>query len=336
MKKIFVSIIVMSLIMPDMIYAQGSGDVAAVITKIEGKLKISTKNSDTWLFAKEGDFLYEGDKLKTDVKSMASITFVNGIEVKLNNSTDFTIEPTEISDRGKGNTVNLSVGQMWSRVLKKGTQFNIETPAATVAIRGTTSKVKVKKLKKSKKFITEVTLLEGTLFLKNEFGKLKMKEGTTASATMGSAPQQEGSIDTTDEKWEDTIIDNPKIVLTLAQKDAVLGFPVRLNIKAIGPDAGTMDVSPAVKLTSSNQNAVFSVSKKGKRSKTLTVNLKNGEENIFVRSMGGGSCVITAYAAGYDPGVARLYTFQPSKKNLKMKIRTKDGKAKELELKFRR
>ena len=123
MKKIVLGLLIMILMAPFFIGAEESGDVAAVVTKIKGKLGIASGQSDKWLYAKEGDFLYEGDRLKTDGQSLATITFVNGIEVKLNKNTKFDINVTEISDRGKGNAVKLSVGQAWSRILKEGTQL---------------------------------------------------------------------------------------------------------------------------------------------------------------------------------------------------------------------
>lgn len=333
MKKIVSSLIVVMLIMPGYTRAGQVGDVAAVITQIKGKLQVSKSGSTIWSYAREGDFLYEGDSLKTNAQGMAALTFVNGIEVKLNKNTVFDISVSKLSDRGKGNTVKLSAGQAWSRVLKEGTQFDVETPAATVAIRGTTCDIKVRKKR------IHVFLLEGTLFIENEYGRIKLQPGTRSTVNAGSAPGDPQVIPESErETWQQTMADNAALSVRIEKPDAVIGYPVRCQVAAINT-GGRVDTSAKgrIHIASSNNGVAFSKSRKGKdRAKTLDIILKKGKGEFWAFPVTDGSTVITARADGFDPGMGRLYVFQPSKKNLEIDLETPDGQRKTIKLKLRR
>ncbi|MBD3272364.1 MAG: hypothetical protein GF384_07510 [Elusimicrobia bacterium] len=313
-------------------HAQQSSDVAAVITRIQGKLQVAKKSSSEWLFGREGDFLYEGDRLKTNNQSLASITFVNGIEVKVNNNTEFIIQPSDISDRGKGNTVKLSVGQAWSRILKEGTKFDVETPAATVAIRGSEGDIKVRR-----NGHTRFILYHGKAFVENQFGKVDMRPGTKTSIAVGSAPEEPQAVpDTESETWQETSTmgAKPKLAIAVEKPDAVVGYPVRFRITAINENGSVLTTADtAIRITSSNGGLAFSEHAKGKdRHTAMTIKLKRGKAALWAFALQDGSSVITAHANGYDPGMGRLYTFQPSKKNLELQF----DNGKKLKLKFRR
>lgn len=334
MRRICIAIAFFSIMLPQVIYGQESGDIAAVVTKIEGKLRVATKGSDQWLYAQAGDFLYEGDRLKTDARSLATITFVNGIEVKLNKNTVFAINVTEISDRGKGNAVKLSVGQVWSRILKAGTQFDIETPAATVAIRGSEGDTRVRKNGR-----TRFILYYGRAYVENEFGKVIMKPGTKTSIAIGAAPAEPQTIGDADrEEWQERISSKPRLKLEIEKPDVVVGYPVRLKVFAIDAQGNIdRDVRKKVRITTSNEGAAFSTLRSGKdRKKVITVTLTRGTEDLWIYPLKAGSTVITAQADGLDTGMGRLFAFQPSKKNLELELETEDGKRKTLKLKFRR
>ncbi len=333
-KRAAAGVLIVALIMPAGIRTAEKGDIAAVVTAVKGKLQVSVQGSDQWLFSREGDFLYEGDRLKTDQKSMASITFVNGIEVKLNKSTVFNIEPTEISDRGKGNTVNLKVGQAWIRILKEGTEFDVKTPAATVAIRGSEGDTRVRKNGR-----TRFVLYYGKAYVENEYGRVEMRPGSGTSIGVGSAPEEPVPVSETEqETWQDTMASRPYLRLELEKSDVTVGYPVRFKIIAIDSD-GRADGSArgAVKVASSNGAVSFSTSRKGKdRAPAVTVPLKRGKAILWAFPVNDGSCVITAHADDYEPGMGRLFAFQPAKKNLELELETQDGQRKTIKLKLRR
>lgn len=314
-------------------FSQQSSDIAAVVTKIKGTLMAVSPGSEKWLSIKEGEFLNEGDKLKTGSQDMATITFVNGIEVKLNKQSVFTINVTEISNRGKGNVVSLSVGQAWCRILKEGTQFDIETPAATVAIRGSAGDTRVRKNGR-----TDFILYFGKAYVENEYGKVTMKPGSKTTISVGSAPEEPQIISESDEEdWQEGIT-SAYLQLELEKQDAVVGYPVRVTVHALD-DEGNVNTSAQskVRIISNNKTVAFSKSKSGKdRSKILDIKLSRGNGSFWAFPLERGSMVIIAKASGYSMATGRLFAFQPSKKSLEMEIEDNNGKKKKIKLKFRR
>ncbi len=207
LKNMFIFILAFVLLMPSFnaVVAEGKTSVAAIITEIVGTLYVMPFIDDKWRVAEKGMFLYEGDKLKTDAKSKAAITFVNGIEVKLNDSTEITIEVSE-DMRGIGNEIDLLLGEIWSRVIKEGTQFEVQTPQAVAAVRGTEFDIDV-----GGNGVTMVMVYKGTVEVANDFGTVNVKENSKTIVQSNEAPQPPITIDESDKKdWHLTEFEEGK------------------------------------------------------------------------------------------------------------------------------
>ncbi|MBI1979131.1 MAG: FecR domain-containing protein, partial [Elusimicrobia bacterium] len=125
--------------------------VAAIVTSISGTFLVKPSGQKDFLAASVGQFLYEGDVGKTLQNSMAAITFVSGVQVKINANTEFTINLKELGKMDEEVTVN--EGQVFSKVLRKGSQFGVRTELALAAVRGTEFDVKVSPPIKTKRKI---------------------------------------------------------------------------------------------------------------------------------------------------------------------------------------
>jgi len=81
--------------------------------------------------------LYEGDVLKTQAASQALIEFSNGIQVALNENTEFTILSRWEKTQGFTRILRLKQGEVWVDTQGGPKPLEIETPVATAAVKGT-------------------------------------------------------------------------------------------------------------------------------------------------------------------------------------------------------
>ena len=97
------------------VWAEEKTNVAAVVTSVSGTLLVLPYKTEKWVEATKGMFLYEGDQLKTGANSKAAITFANGIELKINENSTFTIQITE--EKEMKNAIDLFIGEIFSKIM---------------------------------------------------------------------------------------------------------------------------------------------------------------------------------------------------------------------------
>ncbi|MBI4386087.1 MAG: FecR domain-containing protein [Elusimicrobia bacterium] len=154
--------------------------VAAVITFVKGKVVVVRPGGGEPVRAKKGEFLNEGDIVRTGPKEKAAVAFMEGAEVRINENTEF-----EVSRQGgpkKERKVFLPKGQVWTRLLHHNAEFAIRTTAAVAAVRGTEADVEMSNL-------MTVKVYEGTVDLMNKAGSTALTAGQMSQAGgQGSAP----------------------------------------------------------------------------------------------------------------------------------------------------
>lgn len=189
---------------PSAFAAPGKQNVAAIVISFSGKFSVKPSGSTKFEPAKKGQFLYEGDTVKTEKNSLASITFANGVQIKINASTEFVINMKQLGSADEGSELNMKKGQIWSKVMRKGTKFGVRTPVALAAVRGTEFDVE---LSPSGGFMA-LQCYEGVVNVENEFGSQEVKENEKTSVSGGSAPnppQPLTSEDKDKKDWTDKI-----------------------------------------------------------------------------------------------------------------------------------
>src|SRR5258708_35016165 len=72
-------------------FAAGKEKTAAIIISFRGDLTVKRRSALRYARAKKGDFLYEGDTVKSGKNTVAAITLVTGIQIKINANTEFVI-----------------------------------------------------------------------------------------------------------------------------------------------------------------------------------------------------------------------------------------------------
>jgi len=111
-----------------------------ILSITEGDVFIMEAGTDSWVEAKAGMSLEDGDIVKTGDDSSAEITFFDGSVVELQPGTEVEVVSLEVSDTGSTTiTFEQTVGATISRVVNiidPASRYEVETPAGVVAVRG--------------------------------------------------------------------------------------------------------------------------------------------------------------------------------------------------------
>jgi uncharacterized repeat protein (TIGR01451 family) len=118
-----------------------------ILSIVGGEVMVKKAGTDTWQPATVAMTLQPGDTIKTGDYSGAEITFFEGSTVEMEASTEITVAELSIGDDGS-TTIHLIqlLGRTISRVRRlagAGSSFEITTPAAVAAVRGSTMYVTV-------------------------------------------------------------------------------------------------------------------------------------------------------------------------------------------------
>ena len=124
--------------------------------------------------------LYEGDRVKTGTGSQALLEFTNGIQVALNENTNFLILSRWENDKGFTRILRLLTGEVWVKTMGGPKPLEIETPVATAAVKETEFDIKVQPDGQ-----TTLTVVEGIVEFGTAFGTCPIRTSTISYGNRG-------------------------------------------------------------------------------------------------------------------------------------------------------
>jgi hypothetical protein len=134
--------------------------------------------------------LYEGDRVKTGKGSQGLLEFTNGIQVALNEDTDFLILSRWESDKGITRILRLATGEVWVKTMGGPKPLEIETPVATAAVKQTEFDIKVQPDGQ-----TTLTVVEGIVEFGTAFGTCPIKTSTISYGNRGKKCTKPAPVD---------------------------------------------------------------------------------------------------------------------------------------------
>jgi len=112
------------------------GEEAARIKSIEGVVTILRKGETQWRNAQVNTALSVGDEVYTREESFAEVTYNSGAVLRMAEKTKIIIKEST----AKGSKTETPIGSIWvnmKKMFSKKSEFELRTPSATAAIRGT-------------------------------------------------------------------------------------------------------------------------------------------------------------------------------------------------------
>jgi hypothetical protein len=117
----------------------GAADSLASLKITTQNVQIKQKGKSSFVSAKAGMALKQGDTIKTDTDGRAEIDYTDGSLTRLAGSTVFTISKLTNERGGRQTQGTLSVGETWNRAAKVSEtgSFEVKAGGTTAAVEGT-------------------------------------------------------------------------------------------------------------------------------------------------------------------------------------------------------
>ncbi len=161
---------------------------ACVLLAVEGTAEVLPAGSTQWKPAQAGQALQTGDQLRTGARSRATIRLSTLSVMRADELMTMEILPPAASG-GQG-TLSLKSGRGYFLSRDKPHEFQLRTPTAVAAIRGTEFNLAV-----AADGATVLTLLDGEVDLSNERGSLGLTGGEQGTVEAGQAPAKTAVLD---------------------------------------------------------------------------------------------------------------------------------------------
>ena len=183
--KLVLLLILTLIVLP---YSFACGDKTAtktILSNIQGEVLVKRAGSTEWVKAEDQMVLDQGDALKSGTAASAMVTFFDGSIIELKANTQ--IEIRELV-QGKPSNIKLKqeLGETISKVGKlvdPASRYEIETPAAIAAVRGSSMLVRV-----GADGTTIVQNLEGKISVIARGIEVSIPEGGTSTVKPGEPP----------------------------------------------------------------------------------------------------------------------------------------------------
>src|SRR3990172_983244 len=126
LKNIFILAVLVSLLLPWLLFAAEAKDVALVL-KTVGNVQLTKQSEKGWLNASRGNRLNSGQVVKTGENSLAALVFTDDKSLlKVRSNSNVTINGTR-EDEGIVKRIKLSFGEIWAKVTKQNTSMRVES-----------------------------------------------------------------------------------------------------------------------------------------------------------------------------------------------------------------
>ena len=151
-------------------------EAVAVLSSVEGLVVVRGVKDRGFSAATAGRELSAGDIIRTEAASRAGISFKNGGFLRLSPNTSLQFKP------GMETKLFVDNGRAYFFSREAKDAPIVDTPSATLAIRGTEFAVDVTSARSS------VTVLDGAVAVQNNSGEVALARGESAVAETGKAP----------------------------------------------------------------------------------------------------------------------------------------------------
>ena len=194
----------------------GSND--SVLLTTEGKVESAGIGLSDWLPAHTNHILNVGDRLRTALRSRATVRLSDLTVLRVNELTTLQIQPPSGPD--KQSALNLEKGAAYFFSRERPTEMEFRTPLASGAIRGTEFDLAV-----ADDGSTVVTLIDGEVTLTNQSGGVNLASGEQGIVEPGLAPRKTAVINAANIiQWclyYPAVVDMDELNLTDAEKQSL-------------------------------------------------------------------------------------------------------------------
>ncbi len=294
-----------------------AAQVAAVVTAVKGTVQVQPAATNKLQPAKVGDFLCEGDIVKTLKRAQAAVTFTNGSIVKLNENTEFSID-TSNNIEDIGSKIKMKMGKLWSKVRPK-TKFEINTPVAIVAVRGTEFETGLSGGR------LDLSVFSGIVNVKNRFGEVNVEPGKKTAVSGDNAPEPPSDLQyPAKPAWQEELETKDTVKLNMADTNIVAGVQADIGISVVDANGNTNEkFNDNITVKADNNSVLFSPDG-AKWDTAANISAVKGIAVLKIKCGAAGMAAVSASAEKAASGMIRIMV-KSGVKNLKLNIESKNG-----------
>lgn len=166
--------------------AAGSPSATACVYQYKGDVRLLPAGSQSWLTLKSAVPLKEGDRLKTGAGAWCQLLAGDGTFINIYENSETAVETLRLDKDGRDYGFNFIKGRiLWmaAKLKHKMSKFEIRTPDAVCAVRGTDFSIDVTSA------ATDIGLFEGQLGITSDGRETALSSGSEAVAVPGSGVQ---------------------------------------------------------------------------------------------------------------------------------------------------
>ncbi|MFC2122293.1 FecR domain-containing protein [Bacteroidota bacterium] len=157
--------------------------------------------STVWETAENGTTLTTGTRIQLASSSNAILTFFNGTTVELEPGADLVVEQLEVGSQNQPTVIVLRqwFGKTWSRVAQladPGSRYEIQTPSATIMVRGTVFTTEVDDTGTAR-----VQTIEGLVSVSAQGEEVYLPAGQQTEVKSGASPLEPVPISAANDRW---------------------------------------------------------------------------------------------------------------------------------------
>src|SRR5438094_4295691 len=182
---------VVALLLQALLCAQtppSKGTSESVLLTLEGKVEVSPAGATSWSAARTNQLLQIGDRLRTGLRSRATLRLSDKSVLRVNELTTLKLQPPP--EKNNAPVLDLTSGATYFFSREKPATVEFRTPLASGAIRGTEFNLAVGAHGRN-----VLSLLDGHHALNGERREIDLKTGEQGIVEPGQAPRKTAVID---------------------------------------------------------------------------------------------------------------------------------------------
>ena len=228
----------------------------AALKEVTGIAKIQRTGSKQQNVAAPGGLLYNGDRLNTEKMSSVALLFIDGSMLKIMENSEVTINAQRKEDRKLDTKVDLPLGEVWAKVTRRDSKFDVETPSSVASVKGTEFTVSVDASGTSNLFV-----FEGLVDFQNELGKVSVKRNQKSTAIKDQPPGEPAKMTKKDKEERQAAEPEWQLDIKIPTEAKAPNQTFDIQVKALNKTSGKVDVScsETVLVSSPSGGGLFSL-----------------------------------------------------------------------------
>ena len=297
MRLVFSLFLVAAMAVFDLAQTQTKRPIAA-IKNVVGIVKLQRSDTRQKIVATAGNLLYSGDGLTTGSEASVAVLFTDGSMLKVQENSEATLKAERKGERKLDASVDLPLGEIWAKVTRRDTRFEIETPSSVASVKGTEFSVKVDELGTSTVFV-----FEGLIQFQNELGEVMVKRNQKSTARANQAPDKPQNLSKKEIKQREETGPNWKLEIKTPSGNQAPNQSFQLQLKAQNPETNRVDLNcnSNVVISSTTSGAQFSIDG-NTWANELEAQLASGALSLYAKGRTDKDLIINAAGNNCQPG----------------------------------